>query len=61
MNQLEHLFNVQVFLCKFNRYTKALDAIFFESLTISGEYSLNELRTSRKELLAYERRKTKRQ
>ena len=42
MHRLEHLINVQVFLCKFNRYTKALGAIFFESLSISGENSFNE-------------------
>ena len=52
---------LQVFLCKFNRFLKALDAIFFESLSILGECSFNESSfISLKDQLDYERRSRKR-
>ena len=37
MYEGEQLNKFEVFLCKFNRFTKALDAIFFESLSKKGE------------------------
>tara|TARA_Y100001968_G_scaffold324861_1_gene365088 strand:- start:430 stop:633 length:204 start_codon:yes stop_codon:yes gene_type:complete len=51
---------IEVFLCKLNRYSKGLGAIFFESLNFSGEYSLTAIKNVIKEILTYERRTRKR-